>query len=235
MSQEKEEYEVGIPLNDLTPEETPPDPDPDRNEDEEAMSNGAGLPSLFDEEELAEVGLKASPFEEGADHPDMGDSPQPEPESEPSEEDLATDSVLEETPEAPLPELNGVEAESEGLIAEPSLNDTPAPDEENIDLEQDSEYVPDDLVVPTDLHLQLDAIMGQLTALKEEFAGKLKYDTHKDEIIDKLHQELQEYKQDIVKKHILSIVLDVVKVASGLRISDLWRFHSEIQSSFSDI
>jgi molecular chaperone GrpE (heat shock protein) len=56
-----------------------------------------------------------------------------------------------------------------------------------------------------------------MASLQREFEGKLKYDAHKDEIIDKLHNELQEYKQDILKKHILSIVMDVVKVADDIR------------------
>jgi molecular chaperone GrpE (heat shock protein) len=70
---------------------------------------------------------------------------------------------------------------------------------------------------PEDLQYRLNTIQDQLVQLQDEFTGKLKYDAHKDQIIDKLHQELQEYKQDIVKKHILSIVLDVVKVADDIR------------------
>ena len=63
----------------------------------------------------------------------------------------------------------------------------------------------------------LASLSRQMTELQREFEGKLKYDAHKDQIIDRLHAELQEYKQNILKKHILSIVMDVVKVADDIR------------------
>jgi hypothetical protein len=69
MNQEKDDYDVGIPLNDLSSNDMPPESESDQvkedmpSEDAPADEN-VGLPSLFDEDELAEVGLKASPFDE---------------------------------------------------------------------------------------------------------------------------------------------------------------------------
>lgn len=72
--------------------------------------------------------------------------------------------------------------------------------------------------------LDLDRVAGRLQKLEEmlgaiarDFDTKLKYDQHKEAIIDKLHQELQEYKQDLLKKLVLSFVLDTIKLADDIR------------------
>ena len=218
MSQDKEEYEVGIPLNDLTPEESPPEPDSDQIDEKAPEDDGAGLPALFDEEELAEVGLKASPFDEDGESSEIEDDLQLESEIEPPEQEQSTDPDAETEPEALPYESDEIDGIDDALVSEVIDTPPPAPsNDEEILPEGEIESDTGDLVVPTDIQIHLDAIMSQLTQLKDDFEGKLKYDAHKDEIIDKLHQELQEYKQDIVKKHILSIVLDVVKVADDIR------------------
>ena len=211
MSQDKEDYEVGIPLGDLSSPDATPDKDPDQTaeeppSDDKPEPEGVGLPSLFDEDELAEVGLKASPFDrvEEISDPDAVSTATPE-----TDEGLDTEEPLAEPPA--LPEEYAV------------TEDTPA-DQETVTEYQPEEQLPEKTtgheattIAPVDLQQDLDAIQQQLAQLKDEFLGKLKYDKHKDDIIDRLHQELQEYKQDIVKKHILSIVLDVVKVADDIR------------------
>jgi molecular chaperone GrpE (heat shock protein) len=103
--------------------------------------------------------------------------------------------------------------EDDEIISE-DLRSEETPAEELLDIQDGA---PEYQLEPGDLQHQIGAIQAQLMQLKEEFTGKIKYDAHKDQVIDKLHQELQEYKQDIVKKHILSIVLDVVKVADDIR------------------
>jgi len=73
----------------------------------------------------------------------------------------------------------------------------------------------------TDADLDLSAclrqIQDQLLLLQRDFEGKLKYDAHKDKVIDRLHDELQEYKQDLLKKHLLTVILDVIKIADDIR------------------
>ncbi len=64
---------------------------------------------------------------------------------------------------------------------------------------------------------KLEGIEGQLAQLRQEFQGKLKYDAHKDKIIDNLHKELQEYKKDVIKKHMQSIVMDMIKIIDNIR------------------
>jgi len=46
----------------------------------------------------------------------------------------------------------------------------------------------------------LDLLVTKLYTLQAEFQSKLKYDQHKDKIIDDLHRELQEYKSDLINK-----------------------------------
>jgi molecular chaperone GrpE (heat shock protein) len=217
MSQDKDEYEVGIPLDDLVADENVPEGESDDLTDNEVPGDGPvtesdGLPSLFDEDELAEVGLKASPFDDDDEtgKPEEGLSIAPDHGDE--EEDLDG-----------MPELGDIPAEI-GSSFEESETVESAHDDKTAPEDLASGALPEmgaDETIPEpqsfDLQHHLDDIQSQLVQLKAEFAGKIKYDEHKDEIIDKLHQELQEYKQDIVKKHILSIVLDVVKVADDIR------------------
>ncbi|AAK78451.1 molecular chaperone GrpE [Clostridium acetobutylicum] len=46
--------------------------------------------------------------------------------------------------------------------------------------------------------------------LTEEFESKVKYDKHKDEIIDNLHEELQSYRNDIIGKMIKPLITDII-------------------------
>lgn len=96
--------------------------------------------------------------------------------------------------------------ETDAAPAEHTLEDDLLP------VEHDEPSIDQDLFIG-----RLESISLQISELQREFEGKLKYDAHKDEIIDRLHTELQEYKQDILKKYILSIVMDVVKVADDIR------------------
>lgn len=64
---------------------------------------------------------------------------------------------------------------------------------------------------------KLDEIQEQMTHLENEFQSKLKYDSHKEKMIDKLHKELQEYKSDILKKYLRSIVMDIIQMIDNIR------------------
>jgi molecular chaperone GrpE (heat shock protein) len=217
MGQDKDEYEISIPLDDLVADENMPEGESDNSGDNEVSGDGPvtesdGLPSLFDEDELAEVGLKASPFD---DDDEMG-----KPDNESA---ITPDHSDEEDGMEGMPELGDVPAEIGSAFEKPETVEG-VPDDKIALEDLASGALPEmgaDEPIPEsqtfDLQHHLDDIQSQLVQLKAEFAGKIKYDEHKDEIIDKLHQELQEYKQDIVKKHILSIVLDVVKVADDIR------------------
>ncbi len=70
----------------------------------------------------------------------------------------------------------------------------------------------------------LEAIMGKVNDLQEtlnrldkDFQGKLKYDQHKEQIIDTLHGELQDHRNDFLKKIRVPIIMDIIHVMDDLR------------------
>jgi molecular chaperone GrpE len=62
----------------------------------------------------------------------------------------------------------------------------------------------------TDNNNTLDLLVTKLDTLQAEFQSKLKYDQHKEKIIDELHGELQEYKSDLIKKLLQPMIMDVI-------------------------
>jgi molecular chaperone GrpE len=60
------------------------------------------------------------------------------------------------------------------------------------------------------LNSKLDSLDGQLGKLQTEFDGKLKYDQHKEKIIDQLHREVQEYKNDLTKNLLRPMIVDII-------------------------
>lgn len=46
--------------------------------------------------------------------------------------------------------------------------------------------------------------------MKNEFESKVKYDKHKDKIIDSLHEELQQYKDDLMHKLLRPVITDII-------------------------
>jgi molecular chaperone GrpE (heat shock protein) len=63
----------------------------------------------------------------------------------------------------------------------------------------------------------LEKIEQEMARIRSEFESKLKYDAHKNAIIDKLHQDLQEYKGDFLKKYVQSIIMDIVQIIDNIR------------------
>jgi molecular chaperone GrpE (heat shock protein) len=63
----------------------------------------------------------------------------------------------------------------------------------------------------------LEAIKLQIESLAQAFDTKLKYDDHKNKIIDELHQTLQQHREGLLKKYLHRIVMDVIKVVDDMR------------------
>ena len=78
------------------------------------------------------------------------------------------------------------------------------------------------------LATKMDALHQKIVSLNIEFQSKLKYDAHKEKIIDALHQELQDYKNDIIKKQMLSVFMDIIKIIDDIR---KWMRHYRHQDS----
>ena len=83
----------------------------------------------------------------------------------------------------------------------------------------DPDFIPALTEEETDdaMPLNLSGIRTQLEHLHEEFQSKLKYDAHKDRMIDKLHKELQDYKGDILKKYLKSVIMDIIQTIDNTR------------------
>ncbi|MBF0224972.1 MAG: nucleotide exchange factor GrpE [Desulfobacterales bacterium] len=62
-----------------------------------------------------------------------------------------------------------------------------------------------------------DQFNTQINQVISEFNDKIKYDAHKDKIIDDLHKELQDYKNNLVKSHFKSTILDLIKIIDDIR------------------
>jgi molecular chaperone GrpE len=71
---------------------------------------------------------------------------------------------------------------------------------------------------------ELLEIKTLLVNLSEQFESKLKYDKHKEEIIDKLHAENQAYKNDLFKKIISPFVNEVIFLIDDY--ANLFKKHS---------
>jgi len=60
-------------------------------------------------------------------------------------------------------------------------------------------------------------IQDHLTRLEREFQSKLKYNQHKEKIIDNLHSELQEHKNDLIKKVLRPVLMDVILIIDDIK------------------
>jgi molecular chaperone GrpE (heat shock protein) len=101
--------------------------------------------------------------------------------------------------------------------------------EEN-QLEDAADIIEDDGIDLT--ILKLESLEKQIEQLSNEFTSKLKYDAHKEKIIDDLHHELQQYKNDIIKKQSMAIILDMIKVVDG--IGKFAAYHRDKEPSDSE-
>jgi len=63
----------------------------------------------------------------------------------------------------------------------------------------------------------LEAIKLQIEDLAQAFDTKLKYDDHKNKIIDELHQSLQQHRDGLLKKYLHRLVMDVIKIVDDMR------------------
>jgi len=70
---------------------------------------------------------------------------------------------------------------------------------------------------PKEQRAFLEGIKLQIESLAQAFDTKLKYDDHKNKIIDELHQTLQQHREGLLKKYLHRIVMDVIKIVDDMR------------------
>ncbi|MGD9017913.1 MAG: nucleotide exchange factor GrpE [Desulfobacterales bacterium] len=112
---------------------------------------------------------------------------------------------------------DGIAISSVNAPDETATEETVASQAEEQEFGVSGDDLPGHLIPIDSIDRRLGDLQDRLESLSQDFEGKLKYDAHKETIIDKLHQELQEYKQDLMKKLVLSFVLDVVKLSDDIR------------------
>ena len=71
--------------------------------------------------------------------------------------------------------------------------------------------------VATLLLEKMEILQLNMGNLEKDFQGKLKYDQHKEKIIDNLHRELQDYKNDIHKRLLQPMILDMIHLIDDIR------------------
>lgn len=113
---------------------------------------------------------------------------------------------------------------SEELSASDETGDAPPDGAEENPIEADGRDTDGDILVMasdadviTPIDLKLDDISKQLSDLRKDFRIKIKNDAHKDKVIDNLHQELQQYKNNHLKKYLLPTIMDIIQFIDGLR------------------
>ena len=149
------------------------------------------------------------------------DSPDPSLEDMRNEEQkISTDNVELQTEELNIQKDTDCETveQSEVEILEDFQN------KEELQIEEDAS-LPDNT-------RDLSEIKDLLIDLSKNFESKLKYDKHKDEIIDKLHAENQSYKNDLLKKTVMPFVNEVIFLIDDY--SNLYKKYSNTDISEID-
>jgi len=137
---------------------------------------------------------------------------------------------------------NHTEEEDTGITSKSAANDRSIDyDLSEIQFETDEEITFGDTPIqandnsgcatPNDIGGQINIVSAKLDLLQQEFNEKLKYDQHKDNIIDNLHGELQEYKNETFRKHFQTMILDVIKIIDDIRkLSRYYRSQDSLNS-----
>ena len=146
-------------------------------------------------------------------------------ENEDLEFGIHLDDLTEETPSG--------ETSGEEEATSPPDSDTESTDTPEIAGEPDSEDESADMPESTDeavsappqaetdatseMFSAIQGIERQLEGLANAFESKIKYDEHKNKVIDGLHQSLQEYRDGLLKKYLQRIFTDVIKIVDDVR------------------
>lgn len=76
-----------------------------------------------------------------------------------------------------------------------------------------------------------DLLLSEMKALQQAFNTKLKYDTHKQDIIDKLHAELQRYKGDLLAHLVQPVLYDLIGFYDDL--GQVWSHYQAHEAKLS--
>ncbi len=123
----------------------------------------------------------------------------------------ADEAAVAAEPEAPLAwERPPGYEEEDGALTEIGISIAPAAEES-----REPELEPDPVLAL--MASQVAGISRQMNALMGEFQDKIKHDAYRETIIERLHSELQAYKEDVFRKPLQSMVTDMIKVIDDMR------------------
>ncbi|ACL02842.1 Molecular chaperone GrpE (heat shock protein)-like protein [Desulfatibacillum aliphaticivorans] len=163
-------------------------------------------------------------------------------EDAPMDPDSGEEAFQDDFPlEASMSEASGSDGADYGddseigfIVIDPPEDEEGAPpdsdDAETPECAPDQSYPSQDLGFVSE---QISGLSQQMEQLSRDFESKLKYDSHKEKIIDSLHGELQEYKDGLLKKHMQSMVMDILKIIDDVR--KIVRYYREKELSESDL
>ena len=140
------------------------------------------------------------------------------------EEDVASD-VIEEA-------LKANEKDCQNKSSEILNEEAPEQEEPEKELDNVNETDPDESEKENPSIVELSEIKTLLLELSTQFESKLKYDIHKNEIIDKLHAENQSYKNDLFKKIVSPFVNEVIYLIDDY--TNLYKKHAETELAAID-
>ena len=115
----------------------------------------------------------------------------------------------------PAPEQEEI-TQDEPLIDKDTV-DSDLPVEETAHEEEMPELAQEELIPSADFKERLAAIEEALKQSNQLFDNKLLYDKAKEEMITKLHKELQVYKDDFHKKLVKPIIMDMIVFADSMK------------------
>lgn len=170
--------------------------------------------SIYEEdfEDNFEIGI---PIDEALNSPSTSESAESAPDDQEDQDDQNEDSP-DNLMSTKTDEETAVEPETEEPQGESFFKETGEQQEAQSPVGKFVENdIPDEIQIPAPS--ALDEINEQLKDLSRTFESKLKYDAHKNKIIDDLHQSLQEYREGLVKKYLHRIVTDIIKIVDDMR------------------
>ena len=178
--------------------------------------------------------LESPPFIEDVSEKKSPEIPQPElealPDAQITQEDSSTepsDSVAPEAVDEKAPVDHGEDSSPDSPSASDVVVDSPAVDnteqnqklkdipetseERNASVSENSSDIAPDVNVHSNTDSDLAEITQILRGLKRDFESKIKFDQKKNDQIDTLHKELQEYKDDIYHKMLQPVLMEMIQ------------------------
>lgn len=138
-----------------------------------------------------------------------------------SEEILQVDVILDEKltyaarGQTDLSEVNGDSASSE--ISPGENPETRSSADEKLCNTDDRKIVAIEQQGSADVLNEIRNLHLRMDELATHFEGKIKYDAHKNRIIDDLHDQLKDFRDGIIKKHLFSMITDIIKIIDDTR------------------